>query len=70
MIPGSLLVLGGRVSFLAAVRERHAIVMPAVNSALVKRVAVTLLAVIGMTQLSTQGFGVISGVILIVKSLI
>lgn len=70
MVPGSLLVLGGSVSFLAAVRERHAIVMPVVNSALVGRVAGTLLAAIGMTQLSSQGLGLLFGGFILIAVLL
>lgn len=61
MVPGSLLVLGGSVSFLAALRERQEIVMPVVNSALIGRVLGTVVAAVGMTQLSSQWLGLFFG---------
>nr|WP_254045724.1 sulfite exporter TauE/SafE family protein [Paenalcaligenes hominis] len=57
MVPGCLLVLGGSVSFLAAIRERHEIVIPVVSWALVGRTIGTVLAAVGMTQLSKEWLG-------------
>lgn len=61
MVPGSLLVLGGSVSFLAALRERHEIVVPVVSWALVGRTVGTILAAVGMTQLPGEWLGVLFG---------
>lgn len=61
MVPGSLLVLGGSVSFLAALRERHEIVVPVVSWALVGRTIGTGLAAVGMTQLPNEWLGLLFG---------
>lgn len=61
MVPGSLLVLGGSVSFLAALRERHEIVRPVVSLALIGRLVGTITAAVGMTQLPSDWLGLLFG---------
>lgn len=61
MVPGSLLVLGGSVSLLAALRERHEIVKPVVSWALAGRLVGTIIAAVGMTQLPSDWKDLLSG---------
>lgn len=61
MVPGSLLVLGGSVSLLAALRERHEIVKSVVSWALAGRLVGTIIAAVGMTQLPSDWLGLLFG---------
>lgn len=54
LVPGPLLTLGGCVSLLTALRERHDITWPAVGSALAGRAVGTVFAVLIMTQLAPR----------------
>lgn len=61
MVPGALLVIGGSVSLLTAIRERHDVVIPVVGSALLGRVIGTIIATVGMTQLPSNYLGLLFG---------
>lgn len=52
LVPGTLLALGGGVSLLAALRERHHIQKRLLGSALVGRLVGSVFAVLAMTHLS------------------
>lgn len=70
MVPGSLLVLGGSVSFLAAIRERREIVLPIVGVAVLGRTIGTVVATVGMTQLPANYLGLLFGVFILLAVLL
>lgn len=66
MVPGALLVIGGSVSLLTAIRERQDVVLPVVGAALVGRVIGTIIATVGMTQLPSHYLGLLFGAFILV----
>src|SRR5690606_36333910 len=54
LVPGPLLMLGGCVTFLTAVRERHNISWSSAGSALVGRVVGSRIAVVSLAQLAQR----------------
>ncbi|HLS43346.1 MAG TPA: sulfite exporter TauE/SafE family protein [Paenalcaligenes sp.] len=70
LVPGPLLALGGSVSLLTALRERHHILPGVVTAAFSTRLIGTVLAVIGMTQLSKSALELLFGTFILIAVLL
>jgi uncharacterized membrane protein YfcA len=65
MVPGALLTLGGFVALLTTLRERHAVLWPAVGSALAGRAVGTIIAIFALAQLPQSGVNLLFAVLIL-----
>lgn len=66
MVPGTLLTLGGFVSLLTALRERHDTLWPTAGAALAGRAIGTLIAVFALAQLANKSVNLLFAALILI----